>query len=99
MRFESTASRIWRKLPREERRLAATVFLREPIPELYASALAALVRARHLRPQVARAMAPDEQAGALSGILDPGEPLAGSLLVALHLGERRPLLADRKSVV
>jgi hypothetical protein len=93
MRFEPTASRVWKKLPREERRLAATTFLREPPPELYATALAAIVRARRVRPQVARAMSPDEQAGALSGILDPGEPLAGSLLVALHLGERRPLLA------
>jgi hypothetical protein len=93
MRFEPTASRVWKKLPREERRLAAAAFLREPPPELYATALAAIVRARRVRPQVARAMSPDEQAGALSGILDPGEPLAGSLLVALHLGERRPLLA------
>jgi hypothetical protein len=93
MRFEPTASRVWKKLPREERRLAAAAFLRDPIPELHASALAAIVRARHVRPQVARAMAAEEQAGALSGILDPGETLAGSLLVALHLGERRPLLA------
>ncbi len=94
MGFEPSASRVWRKLPREERLLAAAAFLRDPIPALHATALAAIVRARRLRPQVARAMAPDEQAGALSGILDPGEPLAGSLLVALHLGERRPLLAS-----
>ena len=93
MRFEPSASRVWKKLPREERRLAAAAFLRDPNPALHATALAAIVRARRLRPQVARAMAPDAQAGALSGILDPGEPLAGSLLVALHLGERRPLLA------
>ncbi|HET7292638.1 MAG TPA: hypothetical protein VFM88_09445 [Vicinamibacteria bacterium] len=93
MRFEPTASRLWKRLPREERRLAAAAFLHEPVPELLASALSAIVRARHVRPQVARAMAPEEQAAALAGILDPGEALAGSLLVALHLGERRPLLA------
>ncbi len=93
MRFEPTASRIWRRLAREERRQAAVAFLREPVPELYASALAAIVRARHVRPQVARAMSSEQQASALAGILDPGEPLAGSLLVALHLAERRPLLA------
>lgn len=92
MRFEPTASRIWKSLAREDRRLAATAFLREPIPELYASALGAIVRQRRMRPQAARAMALEEQAAALAGILDPGEPLAGSLLVALHLAERRPML-------
>lgn len=91
--FEATASRVWKKLPRAERRLAAAAFLREPVPELLASVLAAIVRTRHVRPQVARAMVPEEQATALAGILDPGETLAGSLLVALHLAERRPLLA------
>jgi len=93
MRFEPTASRIWRGLPREERRQAAAAFMKEPIPELYASALGAIVRQRRMRPQAARAMPLEEQAAALAGILDPGEPLAGSLLVALHLAERRPLLA------
>ena len=72
MRFEPSASRVWKKLPREERRLAAAAFLRDPIPALHATALAAIVRARRLRPQVARALSPDEQAGALSVILDQG---------------------------
>jgi hypothetical protein len=92
MRFEPTASRIWRGLAREERRLAAAAFMKDPVPELYAAALGAIVRQRRMRPQAARAMPLDEQASALAGILDPGEPLAGSLLVALHLAERRPLL-------
>ncbi len=93
MRFEATAGRIWKALGRDERRQAAAAFLQDPIPELYATALGAIVRARHMRPQAARAMAPEEQASALAAILDPGEPLAGSLLVGLHLSARRPLLA------
>ncbi len=92
MRFERTAGRIWKALSRDERRQAAAAFLEDPIPELYATALGAIARARHMRPQAARAMPPAEQAAALAGILDPGEPLAGSLLVGLHLSERRPLL-------
>ena len=32
--------------------------------------------------------------GALAGVLDPGEGVAASLVVALHLDERRPLLAS-----
>jgi len=92
MRLDPSAIRAWRSLVPEERRLAADAFLREPPPELLASALAAIVRARHMRPQAVRAMAPEERAAALAAVRDPGEPLAGSLLVALHLAERRPLL-------
>lgn len=93
MRFETSAGRIWRALSRDERRLAAAAFMREPIPELYPAALGAIVRQRKMRPQAARAMSVEEQAAAVASVLDPGEPLAGALLVALHLAERRPLLA------
>ena len=37
--------------------------------------LGALVKARHLRPQAARSLAPDAQARILATVLDPGEPL------------------------
>jgi hypothetical protein len=90
---ESSAVRLWKRIGREERLAAATNFFREPPGELVGGALAAIVKARHLRPQVARAMSPDEQARALASVLDPGEPLAASLLVALHIGDRRPMLA------
>jgi hypothetical protein len=90
---ETTASRIWKRLRREERLAAAAFFFREPPEEVVGNALAAIIKARHLRPQVARSMSADEQARALASVLDPGEPLAASLLVALHLGERRPMLA------
>jgi len=90
---ENTAVRLWKHIGREERLAATTSFFREPPSELLGSALAAIVKARHLRPQVARTMSADEQARALASVLDPGEPLAASLLVALHLGDRRPMLA------
>jgi hypothetical protein len=51
-----------------------------------------LVKARHLRPQAARALKPEEQARILASVLDPGETVSSALLVALHLAARRPLL-------
>ena len=55
-------------------------------------ALAALVKLRHIRPQVARSLPPEEQARTLASVLDVGEPVASALLVALHLGARRSML-------
>jgi hypothetical protein len=92
MAFHPTATRLWKHLPPEERLAAATAFFAEPPPELAGTALGALVKARHLRPQAARALAPDAQARILATVLDPGEPLAQGLLVSLHLARRRPLL-------
>ena len=92
MPFHSTATRIWKHLPPEERLAAATAFFAETPTELAGTAIAALARARHLRPQAARALPPDAQARILATVLDPGEPLAQGLLVSLHLGARRPLL-------
>jgi len=92
MAFHPTATRLWKHLPPEERLAAATAFFAEPPPELAGTALGALVKARHLRPQAARALAPDAQARILATVLDPGEPLSQGLLVSLHLAQRRPLL-------
>lgn len=93
MPLHATATRLWKSLPLEERQRAAAAFFEEPAPELAFSAIGALAKARHLRPQAARALAPDAQARILATVLDPGEPLAQGLLVSLHLGERRALLA------
>jgi hypothetical protein len=93
LKFESTAQRVWKSMGRESRLEAASSFFREPSQETVGLALQALVKARHMRPQAARALPPDEQARALAGVLDPGEPLASSMLVSLHLGTRRPMLA------
>ena len=92
MNFEETAVRLWKRLEREEKVAAAGRFFAEPPQEVYGSALGAIVKARHLRPQVARSMSPDEQGRALASVLDPGEPVAAALLVALHLGARREML-------
>ena len=91
--METSAVRLWKRLGREDRLAATTTFFREPPSEVLGSAIAAIVTARHLRPQVARSMSAEEQARALASVLDPGEPLAASLLVALHIGDRRPMLA------
>ncbi len=92
MSFHSTATRLWKSLGPDERQLAAAAFFAEPPPELLGAAIGALVRARHLRPQAARALAPDAQARILATVLDPGEPLSQGLLVGLHLADRRALL-------
>jgi hypothetical protein len=91
--LEPTATRLWKRLGREERLAAATLFWREPSEEVVGTALSAVIKARRLRPQVARSLPPEERARALASVLDPGESVAAALLVALHLGERRPLLA------
>jgi hypothetical protein len=92
MTLHETATRLWKSLPPEDRLLAASAFFRDPSPELVSSALSALVKARRMRPQAARALAPETQARILATVLDPGESLAQGLLVDLHLVERRPLL-------
>ncbi|HXK11043.1 MAG TPA: hypothetical protein VMT70_15450 [Vicinamibacteria bacterium] len=92
MALEPTATRLWKHLPPEERLAAATAFFAEPAPELASAALGALVKARHLRPQAARALPADARSRILATVLDPGEPLAQGLLVSLHLAQRRPLL-------
>jgi hypothetical protein len=93
MAFHPTATRLWKHLPYDERLLAATAFFAEPPPELAGTAMGVLARARHMRPQAARSLAPGAQARILATVLDPGEPLAQGLLVSLHLEHRRPLLS------
>ena len=93
MRFEPTAARLWKRLSRDERNAAAATFWKDTPAEVTGMALAALVKSRHMRPQVARSLPPEDQARALASVLDVGEPIASSLLVALHLGERRSMLA------
>ncbi len=92
MPFQTTATRLWKGLTPHERLRAASAFFADPPEELVFAAVGALVNARHLRPQAARALGPDAQARILATVLDPGEPLAQGLLVGLHLAERRPLL-------
>jgi hypothetical protein len=92
MALETTAVRLWKRLSREDRGEAAAAFWKEPPQEALGLALGAIVKSRKLRPQVARSLSEEERTRALASVLDPGEPLAASLLVALHLGVRRPVL-------
>jgi hypothetical protein len=87
-----TATRVWKTLAPQDRLAAASAFFADVPPELAGVALGALVKARNLRPQAARRLPPEAQARVLATVLDPGEPLAQGLLVALHLAARRPLL-------
>ncbi len=93
MPFQRTAQRLWKSLSPEERLAAATHFWTEPPADVVGAALGVLVRARHMRPQAARSLAPEAQARILATVFEPGETLAAALLVSLHLGHRRPLLA------
>lgn len=93
MDFETTAVRLWKHLTPEERLAASAAFWNEPPQEVLAGALGAIIKARRLRPQVARTLPASERTRILASLLDPGESVAASLLVALHLAERRKLLA------
>jgi hypothetical protein len=93
VKIETSAVRVWRRLGREDRLAAAAAFWRDPPEILVATALGSIIAARHLRPQAARALSEEARVQALAAILDPGEALASSLLVALHLDQRRGLLA------
>ena len=89
----ATATRVWKHLPPQDRLTAASSFFSEVPAELAGVALGALAKARKMRPQAARRLPIDAQARILATVLEPGEPLAQGLLVALHLADRRPLLA------
>jgi hypothetical protein len=93
MEFDLSAARIWRRLGREEKLAAARHFWADPTSEAVGVADAAIVKVLHVRPQAVRTLPVERKVGALASVNEPSELLAASLLVALHLGERRPLLA------
>lgn len=93
MPFQTTATRIWKRLDPATRLAAATQFWSEPPAEAAGAAMGAIAGARKMRPQAVRGMSAEAKAKALATVLDPGESVAASLLVALHLGHRRAMLA------
>lgn len=93
MEFDLSAGRIWRRLGREDKLAAARHFWSDPAAEAAGLADAAIVKVLHVRPQAVRTLPVERKAGALASVGEPSELLAASLLVALHLGERRLLLA------
>jgi hypothetical protein len=90
--FDRSAGRVWRRLGRDERLAAARHFWADPASEAIGLADAAVIKVLHVRPQAVRTLPADRKASALASVSDPSELLAASLLVALHLGERRELL-------
>ncbi len=93
MTFVTTAGRLWKRLTPAEQLAASVHFWRETPEDVAGAAFAAMARARRMRPQAARALKADERARVMATLAEPGETVAAALLVALHLGERRPLLA------
>ena len=93
MELDTSASRVWKRLSREEKLLAARHFWEDPPEEVLGQAQSALVQVLHVRPQSVRTLPPERRAAALASVSEPSELLAASLLVSLHLGERRDLLA------
>lgn len=72
--------------------MAAAEMVKDPTPLIRASVTAVVADARKMRPIAARKLPPEAQARIVATVRDPGEVLASSLLVALHLGPRKPML-------
>lgn len=89
MGFETSAVGLWKSLSREDRLAAARSIWNQAGA---AEAIAELSRLWHARPQAILRAPLEQRASALAGLARPPEGLADSLLVALHLAARRPLL-------
>jgi hypothetical protein len=66
--------------------------VKDTSPLIRGSVTAVVADARKMRPMAARKLPPEAQARVVASVRDPGEILASSLLVALHLGPRKPML-------
>lgn len=90
--WQTTSNRLWKTLSPEDKSLAAAELVKDPTPVIRASVIAVVADARKMRAIAARKLPADAQARIIATVRDPGEVLASSLLVALHLGPRRPML-------
>ena len=90
--WQTTSNRLWKTLSPDEKNLAAAEMVKDPTPLIRASVVAVVADARKMRPIAARKLPPEVQAKIVATVRDPGEVLASSLLVALHLGPRKPML-------
>ena len=90
-----TPGRLWRSLDGEERLLAARAFFAHPWsdPSARREGELAIARALRFREDAVRRLPMDKRAGYLAKAVQPGDSLAGSILLAFHLQERRALLA------
>ena len=94
MPFESTPLRLWKSLPRAEREQAARAFWEQPPKEAAPAAAREIVKLLRVRPQAFGKIPLESRVRALAGLAHPPDAVAEALVVALHLGPRRPLLAD-----
>lgn len=92
MSFETSALRLWRTLPREERLEAARAFWERPTEEAAVAAAQEVVKILRVRPQAFHKVPLDQRVRAVAGLATPPESLAEALLLSLHVGARRPLL-------
>jgi len=90
--WQTTSNRLWKALSPEEKQMAAAELVKDPTPLIKASVIAVVAEARKMRAIAARKLPPEVQARIVATVRDPGEVLASSLLVALHLGPRKPML-------
>ena len=90
--WQTTSNRLWKTLSPEEKSLAAAELVKDPTPLIKASVIAVVAEARKMRAIAAKKLPPEVQAKIVATVRDPGEILASSLLVALHLGPRKPML-------
>ena len=94
MPFESSPLRLWKSLPRPEREQAARAFWEHPPQEAAPAAAREIVKLLRVRPQAFNKIPVESRVRALAGLAHPPDAVAEALVVALHLGPRRPLLVD-----
>jgi hypothetical protein len=94
MPFESSPLRLWKSLPKPEREQAARAFWDNPPQEAAPAAVAEIVKLLRVRPQAFGKIPLESRVRALAHLAHPPDAVAEALVVALHLGPRRPLLAD-----
>ena len=88
---ELTPARLWISLPQETRLLAARSYDWKK-PESRMEAEIAICRAMKFRDAFVRKLPLEKRIGYLASGIRPDDSLATSLLLALHLEHRRPLL-------
>lgn len=87
-----TPSRLWMSLPADVKLLAARSYDWKA-PESRREAELAMVRSLRFREAFIRKLSLEKRIGYVASAVRPDDPLAASLLLALHLEHRRPMLA------
>lgn len=86
-------SRIWPLLDSETRDLASRSLYRSGTPAQRAEADAAIAERMRFRPASVRKLPVEKRIGYVANVVHPDESLATELLLALHLDNRREILA------